>query len=262
MRVPLVSGRNFTRDDTGDTQPVVLVNESGARRLFGAEEALGRGLRFSGREWEVVGVVADVRHVSPEAGPGVQVYMPMTQLWDFNTVDMVVRSPRPTEQVVGAVASALREMDSSMPTREFWTVRSTVDRALSARRFTLGILTAYGLAALLLAGLGIYGVLAQSVAERTPEIGIRMALGASAAEVVRSVLGRTMGLSLVGIGVGVALSVWATRLVGSLLYGVSATDPATFVGMALVILLVAAAAGALPAARAARTRGLRALRAE
>ena len=142
-----------------------------------------------------------------------------------------------------------------MPAREVWTVESTVDRAVSARRFTLGILTAYGVAALLLAGLGIYGVLAQSVAERTPEIGIRMALGASASNVVWSVMGRTLLLAAVGIVAGAVLSVWSTRLMGSLLFGVGATDPFTFVGMALVLLTVAAAAGLLPAARAARTRG-------
>ena len=103
---------------------------------------------------------------------------------------------------MAAVAPALREMDANMPTQEFWTIQSTVDRALSARRFTLGVLSTYGLAALLLAGLGIYGVLAQSVAERTPEIGIRMALGASAPMVVWSVLGRTLLLAGVGIVTG------------------------------------------------------------
>jgi ABC-type antimicrobial peptide transport system permease subunit len=149
-----------------------------------------------------------------------------------------------------------------MPTREFWTVQSTVDRAVSARRFTLGILTAYGLAALLLAGLGIYGVLAQSVAERTPEIGIRMALGASAPEVVRGILARTLVLAVGGIVIGAGLSAWAGGLMGSLLYGVSATDPVTFVAMALILLAVAGLAGTLPARRAARTRGLQALRAE
>jgi putative ABC transport system permease protein len=206
--------------------------------------------------------VQDVRHVSPEMDAGTQVYFPMTQRWSHRTMDMVVRSHLPTEQVAAAVATALREVDSAMPVREFWTLDFTVDRAMSARRFTLGILTAYGLAALLLAGLGIYGVLAQSVAERNHEIGIRMALGASASKVVRSVLGRTLLLAVVGVFTGAVLSGWATRMVGSLLFGVSATDPATFLGMAAVLLLVATAAGALPAIRAARIRGISALRAE
>ncbi|MGD8277378.1 MAG: ABC transporter permease [Gemmatimonadota bacterium] len=262
MRIPLVAGRNFTRYDAGETQRVVLLNESGARRIFAGEEPLGRRVHLGGEDWEVVGVVRDVRHVSPEAGAGVQVYMPMTQMGDFRTMDMVVRSGRHTDRIAAAVAAALREVDAAMPTREFWTVRSTVDRAVSARRFTLGILTAYGAAALLLAALGIYGVLAQSVAERKPEIAIRMALGASASGVVRGILGHTLVLAGIGIGTGALVSLGGARLVASLLYGVGATDPVTFIGMATVLLLVAAAAATLPALRAAHTRGLQALRAE
>ncbi len=127
---------------------------------------------------------------------------------------MVVRSTLPDARTATAVSAVLREIDPSMPTREFWTMESRVDRAVSARRFTLGILAAFGVAALLLAGLGIYGVLAHSVAERTPEIGIRMALGASAGGVVRSVLGRTLALAAMGIVAGALLSLVGGRLVG------------------------------------------------
>jgi ABC-type antimicrobial peptide transport system permease subunit len=147
-----------------------------------------------------------------------------------------------------------------MPTDELWTVRSSVNRAVSARRFTLLVLGAFGAAALLLATLGIYGVLAHSVAERTPEIGIRMALGASAAGVVSSVLGRMLLLTVVGVTAGVGLSLMATRLLMSQLYGVSATDPMTLVMMAVLLLAVAAAAGAVPATRAVHTQALIALR--
>jgi ABC-type antimicrobial peptide transport system permease subunit len=175
---------------------------------------------------------------------------------------MVVRSPLPARRVTEAVAAVLKEIDPDMPSRETWTLQSTVDRAVSARRFTLGILGAYGIVALLLAGLGIYGVLAQSVSERTPEIGIRIALGASAGKVAWSVMGRTLFLAAMGIGAGALLSVWCVKLVASLLYGVQATDPFTFGAMAVVLLSVAAVAGLLPAARAARTRGTRALPAD
>jgi ABC-type antimicrobial peptide transport system permease subunit len=210
----------------------------------------------------VVGVARDVRHISPEAGAGVQVYLPITQVWDFSTLDMVVRSRTPADQTAAAVAAAVRELDPQMPMREFWTLQSTVDGAVSARRFTLGILSAFGAAALLLAGLGLYGVLAQSVAERKAEIGIRMALGASAAGVVRDVMARTLALSGLGIAAGALASLWAGDLLGALLYGVSATDPASFATMALGLLLVAGVASALPAARAARTRGIQALRSD
>jgi len=257
-----VAGRNFSRDDVEDSEPVVLINEGGARRVFPGEEAVGRRILQNGEVRTIVGVVKDVHHLSPELPPGTEVYFPWTQMPDFGTLDMVVRSALPDARTATAVSSVLREIDPSMPTREFWTMESRVDRAVSARRFTLGILGAFAAAALLLAGLGIYGVLAHSVAERTPEIGIRMALGASASGVVRSVMGRTLVLAAVGIVAGAVLSLAGGRLVASLLFGVRATDPATFVGMGLVLLLIAGAAGALPAARAARTTGIRALRAE
>ena len=263
MDIPTVAGRSFSRDDQTDTRRVVLLNEEGARRVFPDQDAVGRMVWLGGSEpWEVVGVVKDVRHISPELAPGIQVYLPMTQSASYRTMDMAVRSRLSVTEVTQAVAAALGEVDPSMPAREFWTLESTVDRAISARRFLLGILATYGAVALVLAGLGIYGVLSQSVAERKPEIGIRIALGASASNVVWGVMGRTLLLTGAGILAGAVLSVWATRLIGSLLFGVSASDPLTFIGMALILLAVAASAGFLPSARAARTPGTQTLRAE
>ena len=263
MRIPLLAGRAFDRQDTDETAPVILLNESGARRLFGSERsALGRLMHFWGEwDWEVVGVVGDVRHVSPEVGPGIQVYYPLAQMPDFTTLDMVVRSTLPPAQVTAPVGEALREIDAAMPVEETRNVESIVDRALSTRRFTLSVLGAFGTAALLLAVLGVYGVLSYSVAERKTEMGIRMALGASAPTVFRSVLGRTVALASVGVAGGALLSLVATRLLESLLYGVSPTDPVTFIGMALVLLAAAALAGAVPAGRATR-QGAGVLRAE
>lgn len=263
MRIPLLEGRNISPDDTEQTAPVVLMNETGARRVFGGDDALGQRFRTWGPwEWEVVGIVRDVRHLSPEMDPGVEVYFPVAQMPDFHTLDLIVRSRLPAAQIVAAVRAALRQVDPAMPTGEFWTLRSTVDRALSARSFTVTVLTAFGAVALLLAAIGIYGVLAYSVAERTTEIGIRMALGASAADIVRGVLGRTLLLAGAGSLAGAALSLPSARLVGSLLYGVSATDPATFVAGGLVLLAVAAAAGAIPATRAVRIEVIGALKGE
>jgi len=262
MRIPVVAGRNIASTDVADAPGVVLMNESGASRIFPGVDPVGQRILFNERAREVVGIVKDIHNVSPETAPGVQVYFPIAQLGGMDAMAMVVRSGLPTRQVTAAVSAALREVDPSIPTQDFWTLRSTVNRAVSARRFTLGILTAYGVAALLLAGLGIYGVLAQTVAERTPEIGIRMALGATPGSVVGNVLGRTLVLTGVGIGVGTLLSLWSGRLMGSLLFGVHATDPLTYVGMALVLLVVAGAAGAFPARRAARARGVQALQAD
>jgi len=262
MQTPVVAGRALSPDDGPGAPPVILINETGARRAFQGQEPLGQHLRLWNQvEYEVVGVVQDTRHLSPEMDPGIQVYFSLTQMPDFNTLDLVVRSRLPAAQAVSSVSTILHDIDPGMPTGEFWTLQSSVDRSVSARSFTLWILTVYGGAALLLAALGIYGVLAQSVAERTQEIGIRMALGASWLEVVRNVLGRTLVLTGVGIVAGGLASIWAGRVVGSLLFGVGATDPVTYGGMAVVLLGVAVAAGLIPALRAGRIRGTRALEA-
>ncbi|MGD2122918.1 MAG: ABC transporter permease [Gemmatimonadota bacterium] len=263
MKIPLAAGRNLSWDDGGEAPLVFLINESGAERLFPEGNPIGRKVAFGwAGDGEIVGVVRDVHHVSPELGPGVQIYFPLHQVADFRTLDMVVRSSVSVEETAAAVAAALREMDSQMPTREFWTVESTVERAVSARRFTLAILATYGAVALLLAGLGIYGVLSQTVAERRPEIGIRMALGASAGNVVRGVLVRTLALTLLGIAGGTVLSIWSARFLESLLFGVNSRDPATYGSMVLILLAVAVLAAALPAIRAAGVQGSRVLRAE
>jgi predicted permease len=261
MRVPLVTGRGVTRDDTEESQRVVLLNESGARQIFGGENPLGRRIRVFGPwVWEVVGLVRDVKHLSPEQAPGIQVYFPITQMPDYATLDLVVRSSQPVARIAPAVGETLRAVDAALPTREFWTVESTVDRAVSARRFTLSILTAYGAAALLLAALGVYGVLSQAVAERKAEIGIRIALGASHTKIVGSVMRRVLLLAGLGIMAGLALSLVSNRLLDALLFQVSPRDPVTLVGTVLVLLLVAGLAGALPAIRAGRVRGVGVLR--
>ena len=263
MRIRVTSGRNVSASDTWEAPRVVLINESGARRVFGDENAVGRRISiWAPGEWEVVGVVSDVRHVSPELEPGVQVYFPIAQMPDYATLDLVVRSPLATEALVDVVSATLQDIDPTIPTGEYWTLEETVDRALSARRFTLGVLGAFGAAALLLAGLGIYGVLAQTVAERRPEIGIRMALGATSPGIVVAVVRQTLLLAIAGVLAGALLSFASARLLDSLLFGVSATDPATFLGMAAVLLLVAALAAAIPARRAVRTPGVGALRAD
>jgi ABC-type antimicrobial peptide transport system permease subunit len=264
MEIPLIAGRDFTPFDRSDSPPVVLINETAAKSLFPGEDPLGRQVRSGGRDvaWEVVGVVADVHHLTPEQDPGLEVYFPIAQLGDFSTLDLVVRSRLPPATLAAAVSGALAELDPAMPTRDFWTLSSTLDRSLSPRRFTLQVLGAFGVVALLLAALGIYGVLSQSVAERTHEIGIRMSLGASAGSVRRSVVLRTLLLAAAGIGIGVLAALPGTRLLSSLLYDVPNTDPVTLLSMAGVLLAVAGLSGLVPAIRASRTNALRVLRGE
>jgi putative ABC transport system permease protein len=265
MRISLQAGRNITAMDTEQTQPVILINETAAARMFPGEDPLGRLVLVGGgggTPWQVAGVVADIHHVTPESDAGLQVYFPMAQIWAFSTLDLVVRSRLPAATVAASVRSTLAQIDPAMPTRDYWTLDPTVDRSLSARRFTLEILGGFGLVALLLAALGIYGVLAQSVAERTREIGIRMTLGATAGSVRLGVVGRTLLLATAGIAIGLAIALTGSRLLESLLYGVPAADPATLASMAGILLGTAVMSGLLPALRASRTEALSVLKGE
>jgi len=253
MRIPLVSGRQFTVNDTRERGGVVILNESAAKAAFQGQDPIGKTALINGNEWEVVGVVADVRHQSLEQASGVEMYFPFTQIWDFGTLDLVVRSRLPLESLVPSVAAALRATDPTMPTDEYQSLTDIVDRSVSPRRFMLLLLGTFGGTALVLAALGIYGVLSYSVTERIPEIGIRMALGESGSRILRRVVGRTLALAGVGVALGAVGSFVGTRLVGSLLYGVNPTDPVTFIAMAAILLSVSALAGYLPARRASRT---------
>jgi predicted permease len=252
MQIPLLAGRNFTPDDNRDGPGVVILNESAAKGVFQGQDPIGRTVLNVGRELQVVGVVADVRHQSLEQTSGWQMYYPYSQIWDFQTLDMVVRSRLPLETLVPGVAAALREIDSTMPTDEYQALSAIVDRSVSPRRFILLLLSAFGGTALLLAALGIYGVLSYSVTERIPEIGIRMALGESGPQLRRRVVGKTMVLAGTGVAIGAGLSLVGTRWIGALLYGVEPTDPFTFAGMAIILLATSALAGYIPARRASK----------
>jgi predicted permease len=265
LRIPVVVGRNLTPQDTHETQRVILINETAAARMFPGADPIGGMVQSGGgsdEPWQVVGVVADIHHVTPETGSGLQIYFAMAQMWDYSTMELVVRSRLPASTIASSVSTALAELDPGMPTRDYWTLDATVDRSMSARRFTLQILAGFGGIALLLAALGIYGVLAQSVAERTREIGIRMTLGATAGSVRLAVVGRTLLLAVAGIGIGLVIALSASRLLDALLYGVPAADPATLASMAAILLGVAVLSGLLPAMRASRTDALHVLRGE
>jgi predicted permease len=264
MGIPIVAGRAITAQDTDDTPHVVLINQTAAREIFAGEEPVGRQIVTGGGDepWEIVGVVGDIRHLGPETEPGVQVYFPMAQMWDFSSLDLLVRSRLPAARVAAAVSATLAELDPAMPTRDYWTLESRLDRTVSARRFTLQVLGGFGFVALVLAALGIYGVLSQSVAERAREIGIRMSLGETAGSVRRSVVGRTLLLAGAGIGIGVIIAQAGSRLLASMLFGVRAADPVTLGSMAMILVAVAALSGLVPALRASRTDALAVLRAE
>jgi len=260
MGIPLVAGRQFSAGDTRASEYVVIINETAAREIFQTSNALGRALS-TGVEWRVVGVAADVRHQSLELASGAEVYFPIAQHGDFGTLDLIVRSRLAPDVLAPGVVAAVGGFDPAIPMREYETLDAVVDRALSSRRFTLSLLSGFAAAALLLAAIGIYGVLSYSVTERTAEIGIRMALGESAGQIRRRVVGRTMVLALIGVGVGAIGSILLSRFMGSLLYGVEPTDPVTFTGTAALLLGVAAIAGFWPALRASRVDPVKALNA-
>ena len=223
-------------------------------------DALGRAIDLGDEPFRVVGVVQNVKHRALELDFDNEIYFPMAQLWDFNTVDMVVRTPLPPASIAGPVGAAVRQIEPQMPTEDFRSLESVVEASVSPRRFTLQLLVAFAASALLLAAIGIYGVLSYSVTERVPEIGIRMALGERAERVRGSVVGRTALLTGIGVVIGMAAAVAGSGLLGSLLYGVEPTDPATFAGMIALVMTVAVLSGLVPAIRASRTDPADALR--
>jgi predicted permease len=260
MGIRLVQGRDFTARDAAETERVALLNEAAARRLWPNEDPIGRKILLGEQERTVVGVVANVRHSSLEEEAGLEMYFPISQLNDWSAADLVVRARLPLKSLVPAVRAALREIDERMPADECQTLGSIVDRAASPRRFIVSLLAAFAVAALLLASLGIYGVISYSVSRRTQEIGIRMALGASPQNVRLQVMSRTLALGSAGILIGILGALALTRLMGSLLYGVTSTDPTTFTVTIVVLFLVAVIAGYLPALRASRIHPITALR--
>ncbi|HKW63517.1 MAG TPA: ABC transporter permease [Candidatus Acidoferrum sp.] len=262
MGIPLKAGRDFTERDTKGALNVIILNETAARTLFPGQDPLGQIVLADQPERTVVGVVGDVRHMTLEEGSGNEFYIPMRQTQDYGVVDLVVRSSLPTAHLASRLREALRPIEPNLPTANLRTMQTVVDRAVSPRRFVVILLGGFAAFALILASLGIYAVISYSVSQRKNEIGIRMALGASPGTVRQLILGETMRLAGIGAAIGLLGALLATRLAQSLLFGVTATDPATFAGMIAVLAGVALLAGYLPALRASRIEPVTLLRSE
>jgi predicted permease len=252
-------GRDFAWSDGPKSQEVVMINAAAARTYWPGEDAVGKVLMNGKDELHVIGVVDDVHASSVEAEKGWQIYYSAMQNGP-NDAQLVIRSRVAPGSLAGSVMHALRELNPSQPAAEFKPVRTIVDRANSPRQFFMLLVGIFAGLGLLLASLGIYGVIAYSVTQRTQEIGIRMALGATRGRVQRGVLARTLWLVLAGIVVGTLGSFVAARAIASLLFGTQPTDPLTYVGMVLLLMLVALVAGYLPARRASRINPMIALR--
>jgi predicted permease len=254
LGIPLRRGRDFTSRDDASAPAVVVVNEAFARRFFPGEEVLGRSIVIGYGDplpREVVGVVGDVRARSLDVAAQPEVYAPQQQTpWPVST--LVVRSRLSPAQVAAAVKAELHPLDSQLPLPPPTTLEESLERSVADRRFQRVLLLAFALTALALASLGIYGLMAYSVAQRRRELGIRLALGAMPRDVVRLVMRHALRMCAVGLGVGLVLALALSRVLEGLLYDVSATDPLTFAVVPLLLLGVVALASWLPARHASR----------
>jgi predicted permease len=263
MGVPLRAGRDFSPSDRPESEPVMLVNETMARALWPGQDPIGKFvLGPCAKERKVVGVVGDVRHLALEQASGNEMYIPLRQCGDLPSADLVIRSTMAPAQVIGAVRATLLPISPNLPGGDFRTLQQIVDRSISPRRFIVLLLAGFAVFALVLASLGIYALISYAVTQRTQEIGIRMALGASARSVRARVIAQTLRLAVAGMAIGTAVSWVMVRSAAGLLFGVSPRDPGTFLGMIVVLTLVALAAGYFPARRASRVDPMVALRAE
>jgi len=254
-----LQGRDFTWADGPKSERVIIINASMARRFWPGEDPVNKILMRGDEQDRVVGVVDDVHEESVESTLGAQVYYPCTQQGP-SRAQLVVRSSLPPAALGTSVLRALRELNPHQPASEFRPMRTIVDHAVSPRRFFMLLVAAFAGLGLLLATLGIYGVISYSVTRQRPEIGVRMALGATAGRVQRQVLGNTLRLALAGIGLGTLIAFVVARAIASLLFATSPWDFPSYLGMALALLLVAVVSGYIPARRASSINPMEALR--
>jgi len=280
MGIPLLKGRPFSDRDTGGGPPVAIVSERLARRYFGDGNPLGRRVKLEERSpmaccaaagpvegvWrEIVGVVADVRQASLDDAPAMTIYRPYSQIVEH---DMFLMVRARSSADAGRIAAQLRGRLLAVDPRKVWAevrpMRDVIDgsESIGRRRFVLTLLAIFAGIALMLAAVGTYGVMSYAVAERTREIGIRMALGASAPTVLKDVLGDALRVTLAGLAIGAVTAYFLTRFIAALLFGISAVDPLTYVAVSVVLGAVSLLASYVPARRALRIDPLIALREE
>jgi putative ABC transport system permease protein len=262
--IQLLKGRVFTESDGGDTPPVVVINEALARRYWPNQDPIGRRISFDSRNgqtvWrQIVGVVKSVRHMALSEEPRSEVYIPFAQ-YPLAFMTLVARTDGAPLGYVAAVRSQVQAIDKDQPISNARTMEERLAGTISQRRFNLILLAIFGCLALSLAAIGIYGVMSYLVAQRTHEIGVRMALGAQTGDVLRLVIRQGMALALTGVLIGLITAFGLTRLLRNLLFDLSPTDPLTFFVTALLLALVALLACYLPARRATKVDPLVALR--
>jgi putative ABC transport system permease protein len=262
-----VRGRPFADTDRDGAQRVAIVNETFARRAFPGQDAIGRWLQTGDPDPDatrltIVGVVPDVKYVGLDAEPDATIYVPFKQALWWRSMYLIVRSAGdPLDQVDG-VRAAVAAIDPEIPLREVKTMERLIGESVAEPRYRAMLLASFGVLALLLASAGIYGVMSYTVNQRRRETGVRLALGATAGDVMRLVIRDGMRLAVVGVAIGIGLALLTTRLLSAILFGVSPVDPVTFVLMAAFLTAIGLIACAIPARRASRTDPMTAIRAE
>jgi putative ABC transport system permease protein len=268
MGIPILKGRPFRPTDTATAPPVAIVDQKLARAQWPDENPIGKRVKLGSGPWmEVIGVVADVKQASLDEDTSLSspswpyLYLPASQQIQ-GSMYFAIRTAGEPEAMISAVREQVSALDSELPVFEVSTMEQAVERSLSAKRLTSILLTCFAVTALLLASVGIYGVMSLNVSNRTNEFGVRLALGARGYDVLRLVIVQGMRLAMVGVAAGLIAALWLTRMLDTLLFGVSATDPLIFVGVAAVLSVTAIVACWIPARRATKVDPMVALRRE
>jgi predicted permease len=261
MGIELVAGRELTDLDTHERPDVAVVNETLAHRYFAGRDPIGGRLRMGPRTLEIVGVARDGKYSNITESPRPFLYVAQSQMYRSDAV-LHVKTDADPALVVPRLQSVFRSLDANVPLFDIRTMAEHLEVAVFVQRMVASLLAMFGALALLLATVGLYGVIAALAAQRTPEIGMRMALGATRRDIRSLILKQGLGLTVAGVAIGLIGAIAITRLFKTLLVGVSPTDAISFAGTTALLMVVALAATALPARRASRIDPLRALRNE
>jgi putative ABC transport system permease protein len=265
MQIQLKRGRFYTPQEVQETRHVVVVNEAFAQKYFPNEEPLGKRVMIAMMDTpapcEIIGVVGNVKNHKLDVEAFPMAYWPMSEL-TYSAMSLVVRAKGDPTELAPAVRNVIHALDPQQPVAEVRTLATVLGNSIARERFSTLLLTVFAVVALLLSAIGIYGVMAYAVTQRTHEIGIRAALGATAADILRLVLRQGMALALIGVGVGLLAAFGLTRLLETLLFNLSATDAPTFASIAVLLAAVALLACFVPAWRATKVDPLVALRYE
>ncbi len=261
LHIPLLRGRNFTEQEVHQSAKVVIISDLLARQVFPNEEPLGKRLimAMGNQPFEIIGIVGDIRHRALESQPAAAMYLPT---YESPWMNVVIRTKGDPAFLATAVRKEVQAIDPDQPVAEVKTMEQWLETAVAAPRYRTALLALFAIVALVLASTGIYGVMSYSVTQRTHEIGVRMALGARRRDVLRLVVRQGMTLVVVGVGLGLLGAIALTRVMSTLLFGVTARDPLTFVAVAALLTLIAFVACYLPARRATKVDPLVALRYE